>query len=621
MRLVEAHVTKFKSVADSTPFNIDSAVTALVGKNESGKTAVLEALYRAKPIPGGYPTGFEELRDYPRRFRARDRKSIPLTKPVSLQFELDDSDVDAIEGKFGPGVLRSKVVGLSRRYGSSTPYVDVDIDEKAALSYVLDTSGLDVQKYVKDTREAVIEALKADETSAAAQQLATQLSEREIRGEIRDKVFRKIPRFQYFDEYSTLPGVVSIEKLQNTAEDDLEPGERTALALLRLAGVDTDEFTSDTYEERKAALEAAGNELTSELFEYWTQNDSLRVELDIEFRSVPGEPARQAPFLQVRVRNDRHQVTLNMSQRSKGFVWFFSFLAAFSEYADEIRHIILLDEPGLNLHAKAQADLLRYIDERLAPNHQVIYSTHSLFMISPTKLERCRTVEDVDSAGNAEGTVVSDEIWKARPDTVFPLLGALGVDMAQTLIIGSDQLLVEGPADVVYLSILSDLLRSEGRTALDPRWTLTPAGGIDKIPTFISLLNGTDLNLTVLIDGAVAGNQRLSSFVDRGLLDKNKLIPLTELTNTREADIEDMFDVGWYLKLLAASNVGKFAKTKLRQGVRIVKRVESELGHKFDHFQPANHLLRRPGTLMDEVDDATKDRFEALFTRLNALLN
>jgi hypothetical protein len=298
-------------------------------------------------------------------------------------------------------------------------------------------------------------------------QLATDLVDRDIRGEVRSAVFKRVPRFQYFDEYSILPGVVSIEKLQNTAEDDLDAGERTALALLRLAGVDTDEFTAEHYEERKAALEAAGNSLTAELFEFWTQNDGLRVELDIEFRAVAGEPARAPePFLQVRVRNDRHQVTLNMNQRSKGFIWFFSFLAAFSEYADEDRRIILLDEPGLNLHAKAQSDLLRYLDERLAPGHQVIYTTHSLFMIAPTKLEQCRTVEDIDPT---VGTVVSEDIWKARPDTVFPLLGALGVDMAQTLIIGSDQLLVEGPADVVYLTIMSDLLRSLGRLSLDPR--------------------------------------------------------------------------------------------------------------------------------------------------------
>lgn len=617
MRLTQAHVTKFKSVTDSTPFQVDPAVTALVGKNESGKTAVLEAMYRINPIHAGYPTRFDELRGYPRRYRARDRRSIRAATPVSLALELEDADATTIETSFGPGALTGRTVTVSRTYGSTLPGLSAQIDEAAALRHILDRNGLDVQKYAKENRDAVVAALKADGATDAAIELATQLADRDILSEIRTAVFALVPRFQYFDDYSILPGVVSIGKLQSANEDDLEAGERTALALLRLAGVDSDEFTAENYEERKAALEAAGNELTAELFEFWTQNDGLRVELDIEFRPVDASPQRSPePYLQVRVRNDRHQVTLNMSQRSKGFIWFFSFLAAFSEYADEDRRVILLDEPGLNLHAKAQGDLLRYIDERLAPSHQVIYSTHSLFMIAPTKLKRCRTVEDVDNVG----TVVGEDVWRARPDTVFPLLGALGVDMAQTLIIGSDQLLVEGPADVVYLTVMSDVLRSSDRTSLDPQWTLTPAGSIDKIPTFISLLGGSDLNVSVLIDVAGGGNQKIDSLVKCGLLDKNKLVPLTDITETSEADIEDMFDLAWYLRLLGASNVGKFSRSKLPHGVRVVRRVETQLGHRFDHFQPANFLLQTPGNFPDEIDDATKDRFEKLFIRLNGLL-
>ena len=63
--------------------------------------------------------------------------------------------------------------------------------------------------------------------------------------------------------------------------------------------------------------------------------------------------------------------------------------------------------------------------------------------------------------------------------------------------------------------------------------------------------------MTVLIDGAVGGNQKINSFIDRGLLAKDKLVPLTGITATTQADIEDMFDIGSYLKLLNASKVGK----------------------------------------------------------------
>jgi predicted ATP-dependent endonuclease of OLD family len=94
-------------------------------------------------------------------------------------------------------------------------------------------------------------------------------------------------------------------------------------------------------------------------------------------------PLNEGPILQLRIKNDRHRVTVSLDERSCGFIWFFSFLAYFNnvEQADETELILLLDEPGLSLHACAQADLLRLIDERLAPRHQVLYTTHSPFMV------------------------------------------------------------------------------------------------------------------------------------------------------------------------------------------------------------------------------------------------
>mgnify|MGYP002039314427 FL=1 len=85
-----------------------------------------------------------------------------------------------------------------------------------------------------------------------------------------------------------------------------------------------------------------------------------------------------------------------LSERSAGFVWFFSFLSQFKQMRKRNPGaIILLDEPGLTLHGKAQADLLRYIIERLLPDHQVIYSTHSPFMVPADRLADVRVVEDV----------------------------------------------------------------------------------------------------------------------------------------------------------------------------------------------------------------------------------
>lgn len=621
MRQLSAHITKYKSINDSTEFDLAGDITALVGKNESGKTAALEALYRLNPLPSGHPTEFEELRDYPRRHRARDKARISEACPVRATFQLEQADLDAVTKRFGPGAFTGDTVVINRRYDTEETYYETSsIDEMAVARHLVAKAGLDAARFAKAKDiDTLIESLRADPAAEAAVQLADDLAGRDLTDEVTTLLHELLPKFQYFDEYNVLPGSVSITRLQTLAEDQLAPEERTALALLRLAGVESEEFTKDSYESRKAALEAAANELTDQLFEYWTQNPDLLVELDIEFKSAPTpqEPARTDPWLHIRIKNQRHRVTLGMSGRSKGFIWFFSFLAAFSEYTDgTVRRIILLDEPGLNLHAKAQADLLRYIEERLAPHHQVIYSTHSLFMIQPSKLGRCRTVEDVDH----DGTQISQELWKARADTVFPLLGALGVDMTQTLVIGPNQLLVEGPSDVVYLTVMSEVVRQAGGTPLDPRWTITPVGGLDKVPSFVSLLGGSDLSIAVLMDVAGGGNQRIAQLASRGLLDKGRLIYLTEITGTNEADIEDLFNVSWYLKLLAASKVGRFAKTQLNGGGRVVKQVETVHGGRFDHYQPANHLMRSPGNLLDQIDEDTRTRFETLFKRLNGLL-
>src|SRR6266542_3731796 len=316
MHLTSAIVKRFKSIDDSEVVRFEPDVTCLVGRNESGKTAFLEALARLNPLADD-PLAFDELRDYPRRLRGSEEE-IAATVPVSATFELDDADVDDLWGEFGPGVVTSRTVRLDRTYGGR--------------------------------RRLVVEQDDDGRARGGGAALASFVTAR-------------VPRFLYFGQYNVLPGRVSIPRLQTLPPTRLAPGERTARSLLRLAGVGADDFVESTYERRKGP---------------------------------GGEPG---PFLDIRIRDQRHRVTMNFGERSEGFVWFFSFVAAFSEVRETDQLVVLLDEPGLGLHAAAQADLLRYIGERLAPRHQVVYTTHSPFMVDPTAPRRVRTVEDLDGEG------------------------------------------------------------------------------------------------------------------------------------------------------------------------------------------------------------------------------
>ncbi|MBM0225494.1 hypothetical protein JNW87_07915, partial [Micromonospora sp. ATA51] len=296
MRVTKAQITKYKSIADSGEFLVDDHMTALVGKNEAGKTAVLEAIYRFNSLPSGHPTTFEPLRDYPRSSYNRDKAKTGLVEPIQLTFALDTDDVAAVEAELGKGSVIATHVATARRYGSTdTWWAGPIISEAKAIGHLVEKAGLDRGRYAKKTQGETVDALRTEEEPPpAAAELAGDLEERDLDHEARQILARRLPKIQYFDEYSVLPGSVSIERLQHTDEDSLKPGERTALALLRLAGVASEEFAEADYEARKASLEAAANQLTDELFEYWTQNQDLSVELDIESRPVPHRRTSQS---------------------------------------------------------------------------------------------------------------------------------------------------------------------------------------------------------------------------------------------------------------------------------------------------------------------------------------
>ena len=196
-----------------------------------------------------------------------------------------------------------------------------------------------------------------------------------------------------------------------------------------------------------------------------------------------------------------------------------------------------MDEPGLSLHAKAQGDLLSYFEEELAPHHQLIYTTHSPFMVDPRHFDRVRIVQDssIESDSNnlsdeQQGTKVITEVLEATPDSLFPIQGALGYEIHQTLFIGPNNLVVEGPSDLLYISTMSGLLQRNGKTGLNPGWTITPVGGSDKVPTFVALLGAnTNLNIAVLIDYQKKDQQKIENLYKTKLLKQNQVLTYAEV--------------------------------------------------------------------------------------------
>lgn len=640
MKLVKAQVTNYRSVEDSGEFPVEADVTCLVGKNESGKTNVLQALYRLNPIEKG--TGLDEILDFPTR-QTRRRTQLPAGKlipVVTATFRYEDDELAEIKKDLGPGALTNSEVEVTTGYrGLDT--VEHQYDEAAIVRHLSSQLSLDEDATALiASQKTVGEFLKAldglEDPPGAVQAVAARIrgwrDQRVALHLIDAYAAPMMPKFVYFDDYDSMPGKVSIPDLIRKRDGGTATrGDQALLSLLALAGVKPEDFQQgDQHERLIRELENAANVISDEVFEYWTQNKELDITLEVLQPETSAQPPlNEGPILQIRVHNRRHRATVPFSERSRGFIWFFSFLAYFNqiEDAEDGDLILLLDEPGLSLHARAQEDLLRLIDDRLAPRHQVLFTSHSPFMVSPDHLGRVRTVIDHDTCG----TKVSADIFYADEDTAFPLLTAMGIKLTQTLFVGPHVLLLEGPSDLVYLDVLSDLSETRQMTGLDTRWVKTPIGGAGKLSTFVTLLGANNLNVAVLIDSSTQDTGPVQRLRDNGQLARNGLVEVSEFTDNANADIEDLFDRDFYLKLVNKAYASQLPQplttADLEPGdPRVVRAIEGYFRQhgiangKFNHYKPAAILLREQATFAPMIADSTLNRAAALFTRLNGLL-
>ncbi len=648
MKLVSAHITNFRSIEDSNKFEIGD-LTCLVGKNESGKTAILQAFYAINPFSSFV---YDRTRDYPRRHLSRfdDRHPEGKSKVIDTHWSLSPADVKLVSDIYGSDALKNNEIIISKYIGADTQYWTVFCDERACIDHLISELDLDEAeknplKNAKNGKEAISILAGLSQRSDKLEDLLASLNklrDGSFHLEIIDILSPNMPKFFYTSHFDRMSGEISINQLQlDIQQNAVTPSDQIFLDFLEYAGTSIDDLKGvSKHEELKAKCEGASNEITDEIFQFWSQNDALKVVIEIaegKFGDKP--PFNSGTIVKIRIENTNHRVTVPLSERSAGFVWFFSFLSQFKQLKKTAGNaILLLDEPGLTLHGKAQSDLLRYIEERLLPEHQVIFTTHSPFMVPAERMADVRIVEDVIKYEGRKptvlGTKVSSDALLVDKDTLFPLQAALGYEITQSLFIGKNTLLVEGPSDILYLQAFSTALKNRKREGLDSRWTICPSGGIDKISPFASLFGGNNLNIAVLCDLASGDKSKVEKLRKSQILNASQLFTAADFTGKSESDIEDFLHPELFVKLLNSAyslskkNILTVAKLDAALSTeRIVKKAEAAFSlmtldvPEFNHFYPSDWLIRNPTFLVDSPElDETLDRFEEAFKLINKVL-
>ena len=632
MELDDVRVRNYRCIEDSGWVSIDD-LTCLIGKNESGKTAFMEAVEKLNP---SFPVEeYDPYRDYPRQEWAeyKDRHEVDPDIVASARFTLEADDRERIEQGFGSGLIDGDSVTVHRDYANRLRW-DLDLDGAAAIDYLLDTrefdegvrsalrdadSPLELRDAAGDAHSTVVDELGGPVLSALADEIGTEALE------------SALPEFRLVGEYSIMAGTIDVDEVLDRQEaGDLGPGDQTFLSLLTIAGLDLDSLReAEDYREKMTELETASARISDEAMEYWSQSGDLQIRL----REAGADDEDE---LELRVENRRHNVSVGFEQRSRGFQYFFSSFCQLSELREREQDLVLmLDEPGLNLHARAKQEFLAFMKDELVGRHPILYTTHSPFMIDAENLHRTKMVM-ADPIGE---TNLFTDVALADAPTQFPLRNVFELDLMDTLLVNPQTLLVEEKADHAYLYVLSKILKDNDQRGLDSRWTVVPIKDNRNIASFVALFGGERLDVAALLSES-PGTERPTRRTDREASVEER-IPTKTLSTYSDASggsLEDVFSTQFYLDLVNrtyATEIGETASVPERireedlpaDGSRpIVERLSTVFaehdiaGGEFDRSAPALYLQDNRDELAGGLDKSSRRSFDRLFRDLNNTL-
>ena len=373
----------------------------------------------------------------------------------------------------------------------------------------------------------------------------------------------KLPIFIYFEDYGVLDSAIYLpEFLEHKKRAPHDAKVRTIAAMFRHVNL-TAEDISTLGEEKVTFARQQGQQVTAEMMEQEEKQKEARAiklnsaSIDITKRFQEWWRQRRhkmryhadGQYFRIWIADDRRpDVEIELESRSKGFQWFFSFYLVFLVESEDGHKdaVLLLDEPGIHLHPTAQQELIGFF-EQLAEKNQLVYTTHSPFLIDGEHLERVRPVTETEG-GNSK---IAVGYWPDDRDTIFPLQAAAGYAMAAALFRHKKNILVEGMGDFYLLYGLSALCAATKRDALPTDAYVTPCGGAKVVGPIASLFLGQKVRALVLLDGDDMGRAKRLSLTKELYSGQEKMVLLmSDVLGTAECEIEDVVGEGELLPVV-----------------------------------------------------------------------
>jgi len=520
MKLTKFRIQNYKSIIDSGYCTLASDMTILIGKNESGKTATLEALKFFNKDVQRVPDDALPLDGSSRE---------PL---VEVCFRLEKGEIEAIQEASGVKLTDGAVEylmenGLTVTKNGRGRY---DLSEECITELFHQSATKQPVKYIKSAKEKLHELLNAshfpsidyessdeniqkeskefirsvkaylpsikdeytqgevvkairvivkESVKLTEPQLPAQVDERSEQtmnsvAFFTERFVERLPRFIYFTEFSDiLPFEVPINELKNN---------QAVLDFAKVSGLDLDYFieTLDV-QKRINFLNRHSTDISGNFVEYWSQN---KVELVVK---------SEGNNLLFGVKEQDGTDFFKVEQRSKGFQWFLSFYLRLKAQKSD-NNFLIIDEPGMHLHAKAQQEILRILKNEIAQDAQIIFSTHCPYLIDPQRLDRIRLVLKDPKTGTK---ITSDIHSHADKEGMIPVMTAVGGERTSvTPLAGKRNIILTSVPDFYFWKGIKKYITNLDLSGIN----MLPAFDADKVEQLVSLMIGYGMEFQVLLN-------------------------------------------------------------------------------------------------------------------------
>ncbi len=510
MNLVEVEIHNFKSIKNET-LKLNGNQLCFVGKNECGKSSIVQAISYLN---------FLDTELNPNQLN-KSSKSYPKGLPIisgifsisgitfNKLYQLLSSELDAkIIGNVPKGSNKSCL--QLKRWGNGISNISLTLTDKESYVFNISDAIKSKAKFWSDFYENIYPNIEYYENEELLVEPAT--------------VEQLLSKDRKYETFRRLLHISGCEDLQILDTDD-------------------DNFIS-TY---LSQIEDRFNEI---LKKHYKQDESINVRI----QTIRGNK------LSLIIR-DSTKMSFAIEERSPGFKYYFSFLInkLFTKSKNVDRKtILLLDEPGNNLHPNGSKDLLISFNE-IAENSQILYTTHNPFLT----IRNCVDSLIFVTKSPKDGTKINHKPFLNKYQIFRKELGIL---LNDSFLLGDINLVVEGNTEKLAFH---RLFQAENYRILE--WlNIYNAGGVTNISQTLNYLGENNLDLAGIAildsDKEALDEKKKKGFVNSMKSNKWSSIEVNDaFTDSKERTFEDLFPPNLYITAfdeycLSLKDIGVFDK-------------------------------------------------------------